>query len=88
MQRTQCNENPDFAICEIAIESEPSDSTCDLDRRSNSRQIGTRGTSESVEDRCKEYRGSRESAYRGSKGRMHIIIVNPEIPTRGIVTVT
>jgi hypothetical protein len=47
MQRTQCNENPDFAICEIAIESEPSDSTCDLDRRSNSRQIGTRGTSRS-----------------------------------------
>jgi hypothetical protein len=25
MQRTQCNENPDFAICEIAIESRPSD---------------------------------------------------------------
>jgi hypothetical protein len=25
MQRTQCNENPDFAICEITIESRPSD---------------------------------------------------------------
>jgi hypothetical protein len=25
MQRTQCNENSDFAICEIAIESRPSD---------------------------------------------------------------
>jgi hypothetical protein len=24
-QRTQCNENPDFAICEIASESGPSD---------------------------------------------------------------
>jgi hypothetical protein len=24
-QRTQCNENPDFAICEIASESRPSD---------------------------------------------------------------
>jgi hypothetical protein len=25
MQRTQCNENPDFVICEIPTESEPSD---------------------------------------------------------------
>jgi hypothetical protein len=25
MQGTQCNENPDFTICEIAIESRPSD---------------------------------------------------------------
>jgi hypothetical protein len=25
MQRTQCNENPDFAICEIPTESAPSD---------------------------------------------------------------
>jgi hypothetical protein len=25
MQRTQCNENPDFTICEIVIESRPSD---------------------------------------------------------------
>jgi hypothetical protein len=25
MQRTQCNENSDFTICEIAIESRPSD---------------------------------------------------------------
>jgi hypothetical protein len=25
MQRTQCNENPNFAICEIVIESRPSD---------------------------------------------------------------
>ena len=40
-------------------------------------------TQESVEDRCKEYRGSRGSTYRGSKGRMHIIIINPEIPTKG-----
>ena len=35
-----------------------------------------------MEDRCKEKRGGRESAYHISRGRVHIILVNPEAPTK------
>ena len=45
-------------------------------------------TQESVEDRCKEKIGGRESEYRSSRGRMHIIFENPKIPTSGMVAVT
>jgi hypothetical protein len=41
-----------------------------------------------VEDRCKVYRGDRESAYSSSKESMHIILVNPKTPTSGMVVVT
>ena len=39
-------------------------------------------------DVCQEYGGSQGLAYRGSKGRMDIDIINPETPTRGMVAVT
>ena len=45
-------------------------------------------TQESVEDRCKEKIGGRESEYRSSRGCMHIIFENPEILTSGMVAVT
>jgi hypothetical protein len=48
MQRTQCNENPDFAKCEIPTESEPSDQhviwTVDPTHVGGPRHPGTRGT--------------------------------------------
>jgi hypothetical protein len=77
MTKTLDNKNPDFAICDIAIQSQPLKSSLDLDRRCNS---------------ISEFRGSRiqkgkntmqqESRFRDMRYRDSIAAIKIKLGSR------